>query len=500
MFHKVLIANRGEIAVRIAHTLQMLGCSVVAVFSDPDRRAPHVAAADEAYALDGTTPGETYLSTEKLIKIATRAGVDAIHPGYGFLSENAAFAQACADQHIRFIGPTPDVIRAMGDKIIAKQTMQAANVPVVPGWTGAADAALDDLQRAADDIGYPVLLKAAAGGGGKGMRIIPDAAALPAALEAARREADKAFGDARVFLEKYITEPRHVEFQIFGDTHGNVVHLFERECSIQRRYQKIIEESPSPALDTALREEMGAAAVAAARALRYTNAGTVEFIVDAAGAYYFLEVNTRLQVEHPVTELVTQHDLVKAQIDVATGEALPFTQRDLRQTGHAIECRIYAEDPARGFLPATGRLVHFQPPQAPFVRVDSGVREGDEVTVHYDPLLAKLIVWGRTREEAVDRTEWALQHFAIVGVTTNLSFLERIIMHPAFRAGALHTHFLEEHRIEPTRPGGTPNIALAAAAVTLQADAAARMAAQPAGPVPVDPQSPWRGATQWRNV
>ncbi|MBK8268312.1 MAG: ATP-grasp domain-containing protein, partial [Planctomycetes bacterium] len=356
MFKKILIANRGEIAVRIAQTVQELGITAVGVFSEPDRRAVHVSSMDEAYALEGSTSAESYLRIEKIIDIARKHGVDAIHPGFGFLSENEDFAQACADARITFIGPRPDVIRDMGDKIIAKEKFKAAGVPVVPGWSGEGNVSLDELKKIAAGVGYPVLIKAAAGGGGKGMRVVKAESDLQGALEAAQREANAAFGDARVFIEKYITRPRHIEFQIFGDSHGNVVHLFERECSIQRRHQKIVEESPSTALSDELRAKMGEAAVRAAKAIGYTNAGTVEFIVDESGSFYFLEVNTRLQVEHPVTEMVVGRDLVRAQIAVAAGEKLPFEQEQLRQTGHALEVRIYAEDASRNFMPSTGRI------------------------------------------------------------------------------------------------------------------------------------------------
>lgn len=494
-----MIANRGEIAVRIAQTLQEMGIEAVGVFSEPDRSALHVMRSDEAHSLEGTTSGETYLDIHKIIETAQQHGVDAIHPGYGFLSENAGFARACGEAGITFIGPTPEVIDAMGDKIVAKKTLSEAGVPVVPGWSGAADADTQEIARAAEEIGYPVLLKAAAGGGGKGMRIVREAGELANALDAARREANSAFGDARVFVEKYIDRPRHIEFQIFGDRHGNVVHLFERECSVQRRYQKIVEESPSPALTPELRARMGEAAVRAARALNYTNAGTVEFILAPDGSFYFLEVNTRLQVEHPVTELVTRQDLVRAQLQVASGERLPFEQEALTQCGHAVEVRVYAEDAARGFLPSTGTLAAYVPPAGANIRVDSGVRSGSEITVHYDPMLAKLIVWGRTRDEALDRLTWALDRYVVLGVTTNIEFLRNLVNHGAFRAGELHTHFLDEHRIEPRRVGGMPNVAYVAAALVAKGAASAgrtRGAAREASRKP----DPWRSGQRWRNV
>ncbi len=447
MFKKVLIANRGEITVRIAHTLQTMGIRTVAVYSNPDSAANHVASADEAYLLEGDSSADTYLRADKIIALARQHNVDAIHPGYGFLSENAAFAENCAKAGITFIGPTPEVIRQMGDKIIAKKTMQDAGVPVLPGWSGSANTSETELQREADKIGYPLLVKAAAGGGGKGMRLVDRSEDLPAALAAAAREAGNAFGDSRIFLEKYITRCRHVEFQIFGDAHGNAVHLFERECSIQRRHQKIIEETPCPILSDDLRNKMGSSAVKAAKALGYQNAGTVEFILADDGSYYFLEVNTRLQVEHPITEETVHADLVRAQILVASGEKLPFTQETLRQSGHAIECRIYAEDPTNNYMPSTGRIGCYVPPTGPGIRVDSGVSTGSEVSVHYDPMLAKLICTGQNRDAALRRMRWALSRFVILGVTHNIAFLRRVIEHPEFTSGATHTQFLTEHEI-----------------------------------------------------
>ncbi len=463
MFRRVLIANRGEIAVRVTQTLQQLGITAVSVYAQPDRCAMHVRQADEAYLLEGETTAQTYLRGENIIAIAKAHNIDAIHPGYGFLSENAEFAQMCQDNGITFIGPSPEVITNMGDKLIAKKVMTDAGIPVVPGLTVSVKDA-ETIRKDVANIGYPVLVKAAAGGGGKGMRLVASENELADAMAAAQREAKSAFGDDRVFIEKYIDKPRHVEIQIFGDTHGNVVHLFERECSIQRRHQKIIEESPSPAISSELRQQMGESAVQAAKAIGYTNAGTVEFILDQSGKFYFLEVNTRLQVEHPVTEFITQQDLVHAQLLVADGQALPFTQDSLKQTGHALEARIYAEDAERNFLPSTGTIIHYVPPSAPYVRVDSGVSTGSEVTVHYDPMLAKLIVWGATREESLRRMSWALQHFVVMGVTTNIEFLRQVIEHPAFQKGELHTHFLEEHEVSPPPDSQTPDAVLIAAA------------------------------------
>ncbi len=495
MFKKVLIANRGEIAVRVSQTLQEMGITALAVFSDADRKALHVMRADEAHRLPGAAPGETYLDQKQILAAAKEHGADAIHPGYGFLSENAGFARACAAEGITFIGPQPEVIEAMGDKILAKKTLDGSGVPTIPSWAGDATDPVA-LKSAADEIGYPVLLKAASGGGGKGMRIVREPGELQAAMEAASREAANAFGDDRVFVEKYIDRPRHVEFQIFGDRHGNVVHLFERECSIQRRYQKIVEETPSPALDADLREKMGAAAVAAAKKLNYEGAGTVEFILAPDGQFFFLEVNTRLQVEHPVTEMVAGQDLVRAQILVASGEPLPFDQESLRQRGHAMECRIYAEDPARGFLPSTGRIVQFSTPKGAHVRVDASVRRGSEVSVHYDPMLAKLVVWGTNREEARQRMAWALRRFAVLGVTTNIEFLVAVCENDTFIAGDLHTHFLEEQGLTLTPPESLADpVAIAAGLVSRAPQASAADRSEDG-----ETAGPWGSAQRWRNV
>ncbi len=502
MFGKILIANRGEIAVRVAQTVQEMGIKAVAVYSDPDRDAPHVLRADEAYLLECKTAAETYLRGDRIIEIAQRHGVDAIHPGYGFLSENASFAEACGRAGIVFIGPTPEVIRAMGDKVIAKKTLAAAGVPVVPGWAGSGDENASTMVREAEKISFPLLVKAAAGGGGKGMRIVREKKELAAAIEAARREAGAAFGDSRVFLEKYIEHPRHVEIQILGDRHGHVVHLFERECSIQRRHQKIIEESPSPALTAALRERMGEAAVRAAQSIHYTNAGTVEFLVDDRGEFYFLEVNTRLQVEHPVTELTTGVDLVRAQIRVAAGEELPFAQEDLHQSGHAMEARICAEDPDHGFLPSTGTIDVFIPPVGPEIRVDSGVTRGSEVSVYYDSMLAKLIVRSPSREASLAKLAWALDHFVVLGVTTNIAFLRALIDHPEFRAGRLHTQFLQDYSISPRSAGDIPTEVLFAAGlrVTETRRSSGGVRHGGLGPATVAPDAPWRSGNAWRSA
>jgi 3-methylcrotonyl-CoA carboxylase alpha subunit len=495
MFTKVLIANRGEIAVRIIRALQEMGILAVAVYSQADVAAPHVLLADEAYPLDGVSSAETYLDQEKILSIARGSGAAAIHPGYGFLSENAGFAARVEAAGLRFIGPPASAIQAMGDKIAARQRMQAAGVPVVPGWEGDIGD-FEAAREAAAAIGYPVLVKAAVGGGGKGMRRVEEPDALPAAIAGAAREAARAFGDPRLFLEKWISRPRHVEIQVFGDETGQVIHLFERECSIQRRHQKIIEESPSPALDAALRARMGAAAVAAARAVGYRNAGTVEFLLDDEGNFYFLEMNTRLQVEHPVTEFVTGRDLVQAQVAVAAGRPLPFTQEDLHQTGHAFECRIYAEDTEREFLPTTGTLSIYREPAGPGIRVDSGVRQGSEVTVHYDPLLAKLIVWAEDRPRTLRKLRWALSQYVLLGVVTNLPFLRRLVDLPAFAAGELHTGFLEEHPV-PAGPAALSPEAQVAAAVALSRRAAPAPR-RDRGDLTSPAANPWLAGGPWR--
>ncbi|MBX3372950.1 MAG: ATP-grasp domain-containing protein [Phycisphaeraceae bacterium] len=485
MFSKILIANRGEIAVRIARTAREMGVRVVAVHSRPDAGAPHTEAADEVHGLPGDTSQETYLRGDRIIEIAKACGAQAIHPGYGFLSENAGFARACADAGLVFIGPPPAAIERMGDKILAKRVMEAAGVPVVPGWSSGAgaggdaagdapDDGIDAIRAAADRVGYPLLVKAAAGGGGKGMRIVERDHDLPAAVAAARREAGSAFGDSRVFLERYIPRARHVEIQVFGDLHGTVIHLCERECSIQRRHQKIIEEAPAPGLDPAMRRAMGEAAVRGAKAIGYVNAGTFEFIVDDAGTYFFLEVNTRLQVEHPVTECVLGLDLVRLQLEVAAGLPLSIRQEDAVPRGSAIECRIYAEDPARGFLPSTGRIQLFEPPVGPGIRMDAGVRSGSEVTVHYDPMLGKLIAWAPTRDAAIDRMHRALTETVVLGPVTNTLFMRDVLDHPEFRAGRTHTKFLEEHGIVARAPVPDARALIAAGIAALETSADGR--------------------------
>ena len=441
----VLVANRGEIAARVMRTCRAMGLGTVAVYSDADVDAPHVRLADRAIRLGPPPARDSYLLIERLIAAAAESGADAVHPGYGFLSENADFAQAVAAAGLTFIGPSPLVIALLGSKQAAKQRAIAAGVPVVPGYNGD-DQEVASLRREGLAVGFPLLVKASAGGGGKGMRVVRTPDELAPALEAAKREAASAFGDDTLLLERYLERPRHVEIQILGDHHGTLVHLWERECSIQRRHQKVIEEAPSPALSPEQRAAMGAAGVAIGRAVSYTNAGTVEFIVGPDGAYYFLEVNTRLQVEHPVTEATTGLDLVREQIRVARGEALGYDHAP-PQRGHAIEVRLYAEDPAHGYLPTVGHLTRFEVPTAPGLRLDSGVADGSEIGIHYDPMLAKLVAHAPTRTEAADLLAWALERSVIAGVTTNRGHLARVLRHPAFLAGQLDTHFLERHAV-----------------------------------------------------
>ncbi len=488
MFTKLLIANRGEIAVRIIRACRELGIAAVAVYSEADAQALHVRQADEAVLLGSADPAESYLNVSRILEAARQTGVQAVHPGYGFLSENAAFARAVEEAGLVFVGPPPAAIQAMGDKAEARARMQEAGVPVVPGYQGADEGLA--LERAAAELGYPVLVKASAGGGGRGMRVVWDLDDLPEELAAARREALHAFQNERLIIEKYIPRARHIEFQVFGDRDGKIVHLFERECSIQRRHQKIIEETPSPLLDPALREEMGAAAVAAARAVGYENAGTVEFIVDPdSRAFYFLEMNTRLQVEHPVTELLTGLDLVEWQLRVAAGDPLPFEQGDLTRRGHALECRVYAEDPAGQFLPTAGRLHQLVLPQGPGIRVDSGVAGGDTVGTAYDPLLAKVIVHAEDRQGAIRRMQAALSEMVILGLETNQAFLRDVLAHPEFQAGEATTQFLERHFSAWAPPGvPVPPAALIAAAL-IELQPPPDGGAQEDDP---DPYNPWR--------
>ena len=447
MFKKILIANRGEIAIRVLRACKELGIKTVAVYSDADKNALHVQHADEAIHIGDSSPKESYLNADKLIRAALDSNADAIHPGYGFLSENASFAGKVASAKLTFIGPSADSIRAMGDKAESKMAMKRAGVPTVPGVEGLESE--DDFKKAAKEIGYPMLVKATAGGGGKGMRVVNEENELYEAIESARREALNAFGDERLLIERYIPNAHHVEFQVFGDQHGHLVHLFERECSVQRRHQKIIEETPSLLLTPELRAQMGEAAVKAARAVNYYNSGTVEFIFDPIlSTFYFLEMNTRLQVEHPITELTTGLDLVHWQIRVASGEHFPYKQEQLTQQGHAIECRIYAEDPVNGFLPSTGKLLQFIEPRGPGIRVDSGFTVGDEVTHFYDPLLAKLIVHAEDRETAIQRMQAALREFVVHGVVTNIDFLQDVLSHPDFAKGEVATRWVESTFLE----------------------------------------------------
>jgi acetyl-CoA carboxylase biotin carboxylase subunit len=441
MFNKVLIANRGEIAVRVIRACRELGVRSVAVYSDADRASLHVRKADEAYHIGPATASQSYLNVGKIIGVAKAAGVDAIHPGYGFLSENAVFARACAEAGIQFIGPPPTAMEMMGSKTRARQHMEKAGVPFVPGSTRGME--YEQTRETAEKIGYPVMLKAAAGGGGKGMRLVRDPKDLKSSFEAARSEAERSFSDSEVYIEKYIENPRHIEMQVLADEHGNCVYLGERECSVQRRHQKVLEESPSPIVTPEMRRQMGEIAVQAAKACGYTNAGTIEFIADQQRNFYFLEMNTRLQVEHPVTELVTGHDLVHLQFRIAAGEELPFRQEDIRMRGHAIECRIYAEDPDNNYFPSPGQITLLLLPSGPGIRRDSGMYEGWNVPIDYDPLLAKLIGYGASREEAIARLERALYEYFVGGIKTNISLFRRILKDPDFRAGRLDTGFLD---------------------------------------------------------
>ena len=498
MFRKILIANRGEIACRVIQTCNRLGIATVAVYSDVDRYARHVQMADEARHIGGPRPVDSYLRGDKIIEVARATGAGAIHPGYGFLSENAGFSRACEAAGIVFIGPTPAAIDAMGSKSAAKALMEKAGVPVVPGYHGDnQDAAF--LAAQADRTGYPLLIKAVSGGGGKGMRLVNHAGEFATQLEAARREATNAFGDDAVLLERFVSGPHHIEFQVFGDTHGNVVHLYERECSIQRRHQKILEETPSPFLDDAMRARMGAAAVAAARAIDYRGAGTIEFIVGEDREFFFMEMNTRLQVEHPVTEMTTGQDLVEWQLRVAAGEPLPLTQADIPRQGHAIEVRLCAENPDNDFLPEIGTLARFAHPLGDNrkIRIDTGVRKGDSIGVFYDPMIAKLIVHADDRPAAARRMQQVLAETAIIGVKTNVPFLQRLLQHPAFLAGDTDTRFIERHRDALfARPDQAPDLAVMACACRelLDAEAEARAAAAHHG----DPHSPWHSASAWR--
>ena len=490
MFEKILIANRGEIACRVARTARRLGIRTVAVYSDHDREALHTKLADEARRI------ESYLDIDAVLAAARASGAQAIHPGYGFLSENEDFAAACRKAGLVFIGPSAEAIAAMGDKAQAKRLMEKAGVPLVPGYHGEKQDA-GTLAREAERVGFPVLIKPSAGGGGKGMRVVSEKSAFAAQLEASQREAKASFGDDRVLIERYLERPRHIEIQVFGDTHGNVVHLFERDCSVQRRHQKILEEAPAPGLTPSKRNEIGAAAVAAARAIGYTGAGTVEFIAEQDGRFYFMEMNTRLQVEHPVTEMITGLDLVEWQLRVAAGEKLPLSQQDIAFKGHAIEARIYAEDPARDFLPATGRIAHLVfPPENAQTRIDSGVAAGGEITPWYDPMIAKLIVHGADRAAALARLRQALAEVEIAGVTTNVAFLRRVAASRAFSAAELDTGLIERNREELFKQEvlSTRLLAAAAFAELSEEERIARERAATSG----DPHSPWHAVDGWR--
>ncbi|MDH3318366.1 MAG: acetyl/propionyl/methylcrotonyl-CoA carboxylase subunit alpha [Betaproteobacteria bacterium] len=497
MFRKILIANRGEIACRVAATARRLGIGVATVYSEADAGARHVKLADEAFLIGPAPAAESYLRGERVIEAAKRCGAQAIHPGYGFLSENEAFARACAAAGIVFIGPTPEAIAAMGDKSAAKRLMEKAGVPLVPGYHGEKQDP-GFLAKEAQKIGFPVLIKASAGGGGKGMRIVTKAAEFQGGLEGAQREAKAAFGDAHVLIERYLERPRHIEVQVFGDTQGACVYLFERDCSVQRRHQKVLEEAPAPGMSDKRRREMGEAAVAAARAVGYVGAGTVEFIAEPEGRFYFMEMNTRLQVEHPVTEMITGLDLVEWQLRVAAGEPLPLAQKALAIRGHAIEARLYAEDPERGFLPQTGRLAHLRFPQAAdAVRIDTGVEAGATISPHYDPMIAKLIAWGEDRPAALARLAAALAGVEIVGVKTNVEFLERVVRSRAFGSGDLDTGLIERSRNElfpPVQAASHELLAAAAMAELLEEADEGRARAAGSG----DPYSPWDSVDGWR--
>ncbi len=496
MFKKILIANRGEIACRVIRTARRMGVKTVAVFSDADRDALHVSMADEAVHIGAPPPRESYLVGERIIEACIKTGAEAIHPGYGFLSENAGFSRMCKQHGIVFIGPPESAIESMGSKSAAKTIMSDAGVCVVPGYHGK-DQSAGKLKSAAHEMGFPVLLKAVAGGGGKGMRVVRSAEEFDQACAAARREATSSFGNDELLVEKYLTRTRHVEFQVFCDRHGNAVYLFERDCSVQRRHQKVIEEAPAPGLSPKLRQQMGQAAVKAARAIDYEGAGTVEFLLEGDGSFYFMEMNTRLQVEHPVTEMITGQDLVEWQLRIAVGEPLPLQQDDLKINGHAFEARIYAEDPERDFLPATGTLTYLQAPEEnQYIRVDTGVLQGDEVSVYYDPMIAKLVAWGNNRESALARLARALSEYRVSGVTTNISFLYNLATSKPFVEGDLDTGFIENHRgllFHDSEIDRVQDLPLASLYLLLRMEQASRSRASSA-----DPWSPWNASDAWR--
>lgn len=496
LFNKILIANRGEIAVRIIRACRELDISTVAVYSDADQTALHVRLADEAVLIGPSSVEASYLDQEKILQAAHQTGAQAIHPGYGFLSENADFAQAVKDKGLVFIGPSVEAIAAMGDKARARQRMQTAGVPVIPGYQDQDD--FVSFQAAAEEIGYPVLVKAAAGGGGKGMRLVWEAGELASAMAAARREAQYAFGNGRLILEAYIPDAHHIEFQILGDQFGHLIHLYERECSIQRRHQKIIEETPSPLLDENLRTEMGLAAITAAVAIDYTNAGTIEFIVDSMRkTFYFLEMNTRLQVEHPITEMVTGIDIVQWQLKIAAGEQLPFSQSNIKQRGHAIECRLYAEDPENNFLPATGTLLRLIEPRGPGIRIDSGFTSGDEITVHYDPLIAKIITFAEDRPAAIYKMQSALRECVVLGLPTNWQILIDVLSTDEFLNGLTNTTWFEKHFEGWQAPRCSPPPEVLAAAALTQFKLDGRQSITPENPA-MDQYSPWHMGNHFR--
>jgi 3-methylcrotonyl-CoA carboxylase alpha subunit len=496
VFKKILIANRGEIACRVIRTARRMGVKTVAVYSDADRNALHVSMADEAVHIGAAPPRESYLVGERIIEACVKTGAEAVHPGYGFLSENAGFSRMCKAHGIVFIGPPEAAIEAMGSKSAAKTIMQEAGVAVVPGYHGD-DQSAGKIRNAADEMGYPVLLKAVAGGGGKGMRLVRNAEEFDQACAAARREAASSFGNEDLLVEKYLTRPRHVEFQVFCDVHGNAVYLFERDCSIQRRHQKVIEEAPAPGMSPDLRQQMGQTAVQAARAINYEGAGTVEFLLDQDGSFYFMEMNTRLQVEHPVTEMITGQDLVEWQLRIASGEPLPVQQDELEINGHAFEARIYAEDPDHDFLPATGTLTYLQAPEENrHVRVDTGVLQGDGVGVFYDPMIAKLIVWDENRARALVRLARALSEYRVSGVTTNISFLYNLATSKPFVEGDLDTGFIENHRellFHDSETDRVQDLPLASLYLLLRMEQSSRSRASG-----TDPFSPWNASNAWR--
>jgi 3-methylcrotonyl-CoA carboxylase alpha subunit len=497
MFNKILIANRGEIACRVIKTARRMGIRTVAVYSEADANARHVRLADEAVLLGPAAARESYLVADKIVDACKRTGAQAVHPGYGFLSENADFADALAANGIAFIGPPASAIRAMGSKSEAKKLMGKAAVPLTPGYHGD-DQAPALLHQEADVIGYPVLIKAAAGGGGKGMRLVEKSEDFPDALGSCKREAISSFGDDHVLIEKYITKPRHIEIQVFADTQGNCVYLFERDCSVQRRHQKVLEEAPAPGITLERRRQMGEAAVAAAKAVGYVGAGTVEFIANQDGSFYFMEMNTRLQVEHPVTEIITGQDLVEWQLRVAAGQPLPLAQEQLQLRGHALEARIYAEDANKGFLPSTGKLIRLSPPAESLnVRVDTGVEEGDEITPFYDPMIAKLIVWDETRDGALARMRKALADYQVAGVTTNIDFLSRLVACPAFAGADLDTGLIERQKeflFPAAQPVPRDALLVATVGELLWEQHEAKAAAKASG----DPHSPWHARDGWR--